>query len=87
MSGRIFEGLASDNLLHFNLNTIYVSLTLPSSVSGQKASQLMATSLGLYMLGTAVSPVAVSLFQSYTASFAAALAIFGITLSLLRNVR
>lgn len=43
----------------------------------------MATSLGLYMLGTAVSPVAVSLFQSYTASFAAALAIFGITLAYL----
>jgi hypothetical protein len=80
VSGRIFEGLASDNLLHFNLNTIYVSLTLPSSASGQKASQLIATSLGLYMLGTAISPVAVSIFQSYTASFTAALVIFSITL-------
>ncbi|EAW11031.1 uncharacterized protein ACLA_066670 [Aspergillus clavatus NRRL 1] len=78
VSGRIFEGLASDNLLHFNLNTIYVSLTSPSS--GQKTSQLMAASLGLYMLGTAVGPVAVSIFQSYTASFTAALAIFSIAL-------
>jgi hypothetical protein len=80
VSGRIFEGLASDNLLHFNLNTIYVSLSLPSSASGQKASQLIATSLGLYMLGTAISPVAVSIFQSYTASFTTALVIFSITL-------
>ncbi|GIC86257.1 uncharacterized protein Aud_002625 [Aspergillus udagawae] len=78
VSGRIFEGLASDNLLHFNLNTIYVSITSPSS--SQETSQLIATSLGLYMLGTAVGPLAVSIFQSYTASFTAALAIFSVAL-------
>ncbi|GFF57411.1 hypothetical protein IFM51744_09199 [Aspergillus udagawae] len=78
VSGRIFEGLASDNLLHFNLNTIYVSIMSPSS--GQETSQLIATSLGLYMLGTAVGPLAVSIFQSYTASFTAALAIFSVAL-------
>ncbi|GIK05276.1 hypothetical protein Aspvir_009380 [Aspergillus viridinutans] len=81
VSGRIFEGLSSDNLLHFNLNTIYVSLTLPSS--GQDTSQLISTSLGLYMLGTAVGPLAVSVFQSYTASFTAALAIFSVALAYL----
>ncbi|GFG11180.1 hypothetical protein IFM61392_06780 [Aspergillus lentulus] len=78
VSGRIFEGLASDNLLHFNLNTIYVSLASPSS--GQETSQLIAASLGLYMLGTAVGPLALSVFQSYTASFTAALVIFSVAL-------
>ncbi|RHZ65248.1 hypothetical protein CDV55_105758 [Aspergillus turcosus] len=81
VSGRIFEGLASDNLLHFNLNTIYVSLTSPPS--GQETAQLITASLGLYMLGTAVGPLAVGVFQGYTASFTEALAIFSVALAYL----
>ncbi|EFR00307.1 hypothetical protein MGYG_03308 [Nannizzia gypsea CBS 118893] len=77
VSGRLFEGIASDNLLHFNLNTIYVSTASPSA---PKTSRLIAASLALYMIGTAVGPMAVTVFQNYTASFTAALAIFALAM-------
>ncbi|KAE8367006.1 hypothetical protein BDV27DRAFT_170276 [Aspergillus caelatus] len=80
VSGRVFEGLASDNLLHFNLNTIYVSLT---SSTRKEASRPIAASLALYMLGTAVAPIAVTVFRSYTASFTTALMIFALTIAYL----
>ncbi|KAK2870571.1 hypothetical protein FQN49_003084 [Arthroderma sp. PD_2] len=77
VSGRLFEGIASDNLLHFNLNTIYVSTASPSA---PETSRLIAASLALYMIGTAVGPVAVTVFKNYAASFTTALAIFALTL-------
>lgn len=80
VSGRVFEGLASDNLLHFNLNTVYV---LTPTAGPRDVSRLIGTSLGLYMTGTAVAPVAVNVFQSYTTSFVAALAIFATALAYL----
>ncbi|KJK66605.1 hypothetical protein P875_00128088 [Aspergillus parasiticus SU-1] len=80
VSGRIFEGLASDNLLHFNLNTIYVSVACPTR---KEASRPIAASLALYMLGTAVAPIAVTIFRSYTASFTTALVIFALTMAYL----
>ncbi|KAE8152944.1 hypothetical protein BDV25DRAFT_137346 [Aspergillus avenaceus] len=80
LSGRVFEGLASDNLLHFNLNTIFVSI---ASSAHKEASRPIAASLALYMLGTAVGPVAVTVFRSYTASFTTALVLFAITMAYL----
>ncbi|GBF64168.1 hypothetical protein TMEN_6852 [Trichophyton mentagrophytes] len=77
VSGRLFEGIASDNLLHFNLNTIYVSTASPSA---PETSRLIAASLALYMIGTAVGPMAVTVFQNYTASFTTALAIFAVAM-------
>ncbi|GMF95864.1 unnamed protein product [Aspergillus oryzae] len=80
VSGRVFEGLASDNLLHFNLNTIYVSVASPTR---KEASRPIAASLALYMLGTAVAPIAVTVFRSYTASFTTSLVIFALTMAYL----
>ncbi|KDB34297.1 hypothetical protein H112_03814 [Trichophyton rubrum D6] len=77
VSGRLFEGIASDNLLHFNLNTIYVSTASPSA---PETYRLIAASLALYMVGTAVGPMAVTVFQNYTASFTTALAIFAVAM-------
>ncbi|EFE39230.1 hypothetical protein TRV_06052, partial [Trichophyton verrucosum HKI 0517] len=77
VSGRLFEGIASDNLLHFNLNTIYVSTASPSA---PETSRLIAASLALYMVGTAVGPMAVTVFQNYTASFTTAVAIFAVAM-------
>lgn len=69
--GRIFEGLATDNLLHFNLGTIYVSVT-----EKDEFSRLMNTSLALFMLGMAFSPTIAGLLPSFFTSFVLALSIF-----------
>ncbi|KAF7122049.1 hypothetical protein CNMCM5793_000004 [Aspergillus hiratsukae] len=58
----------------------YAAVVAIASAIAHAVSILIAASLGLYMLGTAVGPLAVSVFQSYTASFTAALAIFSVTL-------
>lgn len=72
LSGRLFEGFASDNLLHFNLNAVYVR-----ERERRHVPRLMGTSLALYMVGISVSPVVAALFDDFTASFALALGLFG----------
>ena len=75
LSGQIFEGLASDNLLHFNLNAIYVQTTDRASFP-----RLIGTSLALYMTGISVSPFAVGLFHDILISFVIAIGLFAISL-------
>ncbi|KAH8723044.1 major facilitator superfamily domain-containing protein [Phaeosphaeriaceae sp. PMI808] len=67
---RLFEGLASDNLLHFNLNAVYAQIPDKSLVS-----RFMGTSFALYMAGMSVGPVIGGLFSDFTTSFAVALAL------------
>ncbi|KAI1176306.1 MFS general substrate transporter [Nemania sp. FL0916] len=69
--GRIFEGFATDNLLHFILSSIYIS-----AGDTKKFSQLMGTSLGLYMLGMFSSPIIAGLLPSFFTSFIMALSVF-----------
>ncbi|KAI0455777.1 major facilitator superfamily domain-containing protein [Xylaria acuta] len=71
LSARIFEGLASDNLLHFNLNAVYAQ-----SPSKDKASSLISYSLALYMIGISVSPFVAGFFNNFTTSFFMALGLF-----------
>ncbi|KAF3058431.1 hypothetical protein GL218_05724 [Daldinia childiae] len=75
IAGRLFEGLATDNLLHYTLAAIYVQ-----SDDERRISKLMRTSLALYMLGMSVSPVLMSLLSNFFASFIVAVAILGISL-------
>jgi hypothetical protein len=73
LSGRLFEGLASDNLLHFNLNSIYVQ-----APANHDVSRLIGSSLALYMMGIALSPFLAGLFENFETSFVIALGIFAI---------
>ena len=75
LSGRVFQGLASDNVLHLSLNLVYVQ-----TADKERASRLIGTSLLLYMLGISLSPFVVSLFDRFETSFAIALALFGLSL-------
>src|ERR1700709_466796 len=70
--GRVFEGLATDNLLHFSFSNIYVRVTDESYFS-----RTLSTSMGLYMLGLATGPLISGLFLDFTTSFTIALGIFG----------
>jgi len=69
--GRIFEGLATDNLLHYNLSAIYISTT-----DKNQFPRLMGTSLALYMVGMSFSPTIAGLFSNFLTSFIMALCIF-----------
>lgn len=71
LSGRIFEGLASDNLLHFMLNSVYSRAT-----SKAKTSSLIMRSLALYLLGISISPFIAGLFRNFVISFFMALGLF-----------
>ncbi|KAI1778789.1 major facilitator superfamily domain-containing protein [Hypoxylon cercidicola] len=71
LSSRVFEGLASDNLLHFILNAIYAQ-----SESKDKTSSLISYSLALYMIGISVSPFIAGLFGKFTISFFIAIGLF-----------
>ncbi|CAD6577322.1 MAG: hypothetical protein ASARMPRED_008217 [Alectoria sarmentosa] len=75
LSGQLFEGLASDNLLHFNLNAIYVQ-----SSDKERVSRLIGTSLALYMVGISVSPFAAGYFDTTLVSFIFALGLFAVSL-------
>jgi len=75
LSGQLFEGLASDNLLHFNLNAIYVQTS-----DSEIVSVLIGQSLALYMVGISVSPFLAGLFNDISASFLIAIAIFAASL-------
>ena len=71
LSGRIFDGLASDNLLHFTLNTIYAQSSQPATTS-----LLIGYSLALYMIGISTSPFVAGLFQNFMISLLMAMVLF-----------
>lgn len=71
VSGRVFQGLASDNMLHFALNTIYVQ-----TPDARQLGKLIGASLALYMVGISVSPAIASFLPDFSASFAMALIVF-----------
>ena len=75
ISGRLFSGLASDNILHFNLNAIYVQ-----TPDKRQASRLIGASLALYMIGISMSPTIAGLLDNFRASFTMALSIFAFSL-------
>ncbi|KAF4626877.1 hypothetical protein G7Y89_g11281 [Cudoniella acicularis] len=75
LSSRVFEGLASDNLLHFNLNTIYVQTSKKT-----QTGRLIGSSLALYMIGIALSPSLAGLFENFQTSFIMASGIFAFTI-------
>ncbi|KAI0445783.1 major facilitator superfamily domain-containing protein [Xylaria telfairii] len=79
LSARIFEGLASDNLLHFNLNAVYAQ-----SPSKENASSLISYSLALYMIGISVSPFVAGFFNNFTTSFFMALGLFVVAIVYVR---
>ncbi|KAI0419769.1 hypothetical protein F5X98DRAFT_333914 [Xylaria grammica] len=71
MFSQVFEGLASDNILHFILNTFYIQAR---TVAG--TSRLIGSSLALYMIGISLSPSIASLLGNYRYSFAMAYGLF-----------
>lgn len=75
LGGQILQGLASDNLLHFNLNSIYTYASSTHAIS-----MLMGSSLALYMIGMAVGPAVAGFLPSFTWTFAVAAALFSITM-------
>lgn len=81
LSGRIFEGLASDNLLHFSLNSIYLR-----SESLEETSSLIGYSLALYLSGISISPYVAGLFGDFKVSFVIAIGLFGISIIYLQVV-
>jgi hypothetical protein len=64
MSGQVFEGLAFDNILHFNLNVVYVR-----AHSQHPTSRLIGSSLALYMIGISISPFVASLLGNFRDNF------------------
>lgn len=75
ISSRVFEGLASDNILHFCLNAVYAQVG-----GGQDTSRLINHSLALYMIGISISPFVAGLFNSFTVSIFMALGLFSFCL-------
>lgn len=74
----MFEGLATDNLLHYNLSAMYVLVA-----DKTQFPRLMGTSLALYMVGMSLSPAIAGLFSNFFTSFIMALAIFGVSITYL----
>lgn len=75
----MFDGLASDNLLHFTLNAIYTQSPEPSTTSS-----LIGYSLALYMVGISTSPFVAGLFQNFTVSFFMAMLLFALAIAYLQ---
>lgn len=75
LSGRVFEGLASDNFLHFNLNAIYVRVANKALVS-----RFIGASLAFFMIGISISPAVAGLFHDFVTSFFMAIGIFAFSL-------
>ncbi|KAI0531730.1 hypothetical protein GGR58DRAFT_518295 [Xylaria digitata] len=71
MSSQVFEGLASDNILHFNLNALYAR-----EVDSRKTTRLIGSSLALYMIGISISPSIAGLLHNFTDSFLMAYGLF-----------
>ncbi|KAI1120235.1 MFS general substrate transporter [Nemania abortiva] len=74
LASRIFEGLATDNLLHFILSSIYIS-----AGDTDNFSRLMGTSIALYMAGMFSSPIVVGFLPNFYISFTMAISIFSIS--------
>lgn len=72
---RVFEGLATDNLLHYALSAIYVS-----TVDKSRFPRLMGYSMALFMLGMSASPTIAGLLPGLYASFIMALSLFSFSL-------
>ncbi|GFF28675.1 hypothetical protein IFM61606_10208 [Aspergillus udagawae] len=62
---------ASDNLLHFTLNVIYVQATSPETIS-----MLMGSSLACYMVGMALAPLSAGWLPSVEWTFFVAIGLF-----------
>lgn len=73
--GRVFDGLATDNILHYTLAAIYIRTSEPD-----RFSRLMGTSLALYMIGMSMSPTLVTLLPNFFFSFILAIAVLGLSL-------
>ncbi|KAI0401590.1 major facilitator superfamily domain-containing protein [Xylaria palmicola] len=71
MSSQVFEGLASDNILHFNLNSLYVRAD-----SATDTSKLIGSSLALYMIGISLSPSIAGVLSNFRYSFVMAYGLF-----------
>ncbi|KAA8895460.1 major facilitator superfamily domain-containing protein [Sphaerosporella brunnea] len=78
--GRAFEGAATDNILHFHLNAIYVEVA-PESDS----PRLLGLSLAFYMVGLAASPPVTGMFKEFTWSFYFAIAVFSLSIIYLQS--
>ncbi|KAI1647340.1 uncharacterized protein F4817DRAFT_105737 [Daldinia loculata] len=75
IAGRIFEGLATDNILHYTLAAVYVRAGDES-----RFPRLMGTSLALYMIGMSISPALVTLLPHFLFSFLLAFTLLGSSL-------
>ncbi|KAI0143694.1 hypothetical protein GGR57DRAFT_518171 [Xylariaceae sp. FL1272] len=75
LSSHIFEGVASDNILHLNLNTLYLRTQTTDGTS-----KLIGVSLTLYMLGISLSPSIASLLSNFQQSFVMAYGLFVVAL-------
>ncbi|KAJ5190092.1 hypothetical protein N7491_007865 [Penicillium cf. griseofulvum] len=72
--GQTLQGLASDNLFHFMLNSIYVH------VSPASTSALIGASLACYMSGMAIAPLIAGWLPSLYWTFLVAIGIFMVTI-------
>ena len=79
LSSRIFEGLASDNLLHYVLNSAY-----SRTENHARASSLIGYSLALYLIGVSISPFVAGLFGNFTVSFFMAIGMFAVAIAYLQ---
>ncbi|KAK8044765.1 hypothetical protein PG993_004789 [Apiospora rasikravindrae] len=75
VAARVFEGLATDNLLQYALAAIYVQTQEPGHFS-----RLMATSLALYMLGMSLSPTLVTFLPDFQLSFVLAISLIALSI-------
>ncbi|CAI6334289.1 unnamed protein product [Periconia digitata] len=75
VAGRVFEGFATDNVLHYTLGAVYVKSEEPAMVARR-----FGTSLALYMSAMSMSPTIVTLLPDFGWSFGLAIAILGISL-------
>ncbi|KAI0390338.1 hypothetical protein F5Y17DRAFT_70089 [Xylariaceae sp. FL0594] len=75
MCSQIFEGLASDNILHFNLNSLYVRAGCDTQIS-----KLIGSSLALYLMGISLSPSIAAVLGDFRDSFVLAYGLFFLAL-------
>ncbi|KAF2014419.1 hypothetical protein BU24DRAFT_423375 [Aaosphaeria arxii CBS 175.79] len=81
LSSKLFDGLASDNILHFALNTAYTQ-----HPRAEKASSFIGYSLALYMVGISTSPFVAGWFTNSSISFVAAITLFALAAAYLQLI-
>lgn len=74
IAGRLFEGLATDNILQYALAAIYIR-----TKEEGRFSRLMGTSMALYMSGMSMGPTIVTLLPNFFLSFAVAISLLAIS--------